>query len=281
MAPTTALTDTIKFEQSLLDRRPWAELPSRHWRYRLGYVPSTESLTTQQNGQDYLELRFGVDSKRNLKFVFAICDGVGSSYRGDVAARSMGDWLCNTMWGKWGDTISAVQLGDNLWKRLKEMPPEVVNPIDDEPIPDDIPALMRSALTRQREVGSQTMFIGGRLTQGKLSFASCGDLRLFVLDDEFNSLYTYRPDTDSRWSSKRGVIGEIVPHVIDDPEMMRHVRHIIAHSDGLKDAELWKLSDAELSDHIGMLQAREDSDDISYVHIELTDPPVQRPLFSE
>src|ERR1043165_8546798 len=62
------------------------------WRYL--YFRSAESFANLAPSQDFLTFQHADDT-----FVFAVCDGVGQSFFGDVASRLLGDlltdWLCS------------------------------------------------------------------------------------------------------------------------------------------------------------------------------------------
>ncbi|HVO43889.1 MAG TPA: hypothetical protein VMT34_14765, partial [Aggregatilineales bacterium] len=130
---------------------------------RYTYGRSSESQVSGQPGQDYLRLYIGQAHRtERAKVTFAVCDGVGSSFMGDFAARRLGDFLCETLWGsRIHHAPSPETLGEQLAGELAELRPMVDAEIRDYPLPTDLSPLVRNALYRQRDYGSESMFVCG------------------------------------------------------------------------------------------------------------------------
>ena len=148
------------------------------------YARSNDSQHSNQPGQDYLEFIGGTSSQGNPKFVFAVCDGVGSSFMGHIAAQKVGECLCERLWGKQSEVLPGHNLATNLAETLKQLTEKVNKEIQDFQLPDDLPSLARSALEKQRIYGSETMFVCGRLVNNRLVLAWLGDVRLQVLTEK-------------------------------------------------------------------------------------------------
>src|SRR5690349_24469105 len=57
------------------------------------YNRSIDSIQANTIGQDYVVFRYGPTD-----LTFAVCDGVGQSFMGDLAARLLGDALVDWLW---------------------------------------------------------------------------------------------------------------------------------------------------------------------------------------
>lgn len=250
-----------------------AQVDSIYVRY--AYARSHESQHSNQPGQDYLEFQLGGSSANKPKFVFAVCDGVGSSFMGNIAAQRVGEFLCKELWGKWGEFIpSSANFGEHLSKRLGNLTDFVNQEVRDYQISDDLPILIRTALEKQRDYGTETMLVCGRLIGNSLALAWLGDVRLQLLTNEYTPVdgFEYVPDTNERWSSKEGIRGgNLHTFVVDDPDVLSRIKHIVAFSDGLAAYEdrLSQMRSDEIDTAIQQLSETPLSDDISFIHFIL------------
>lgn len=250
-----------------------AQVDSIHVRY--AYARSHESQHSNQPGQDYLEFRLGGSSANKPKFVFAVCDGVGSSFMGHIAAKRVGECLCDELWGKWSKFIPASSnFSKNLSTRLGNLTDVVNQEVYDYQIAGDLPPLMRTALEKQKRYGTETMFVCGRLIGGSLALAWLGDVRLQLLTEQLTPVsgFEYTPDTNRRWSSREGIRGgNLQTFIADDPEVLLSVKHILAFSDGLASFEqrLSSMIPDDINCAIQQLAETPLSDDISFIHFTL------------
>src|ERR1051326_1043566 len=61
---------------------------------RYVYDLSRDSRESNQPGQDYLVFRYGAG-----RLAFAVCDGVGASFLGQLAAQFLAEHLVDWLWG--------------------------------------------------------------------------------------------------------------------------------------------------------------------------------------
>ncbi len=258
------LSQTRETEAHLVRRASFA--------YRYAYARSTESRLAGDPGQDYLALR-----EDNTCLVFALCDGVGQSFFGDLAARQVGDALVDWLWQRSlaGDDEHSLRLA--LTRRLSSLAADVAAQVATISLPDDLSPLVREVLERKRSAGSHTTLVAGRvdLTANRVALVWLGDspIRLWQknggertaeLGDTFH--------TESRWSSQAGVVGAL--NVFLTP--LHQVSRIVAYSDGLSSvADVLTASPAsrQLDAVISDLAGAPTSDDISLIEIWLGPMP--------
>jgi len=270
MSPSPVIYHTAQDAEMPIQQ---AQVDTIHVRY--AYARSHESQYSNQPGQDYLEFHLGGSSANKPKFVFAVCDGVGSSFMGNIAAQRVGECLCEELWGKWGKFIPASpNFGEHLSKRLRSLTDFVNQEVRDYKIGDDLPSLMRTALEKQKGYGTETMFVCGRLIGNSLALAWLGDVRLQLLTEDLTPVsgFEYVPDTNRRWSSREGIRGGgLQTFVINEPEALLSVKHILAFSDGLLSYEqhLPSMSSDDINSAIQQLAETPLSDDISFIQFTL------------
>ncbi|MEP7284803.1 MAG: protein phosphatase 2C domain-containing protein [Chloroflexota bacterium] len=252
-------------------------------RYSLGdtllryvYARSAESQSYHQLGQDYFKVAWGESSSHQPKIVFALCDGVGSSFMGHLGAQLVGDDLCEKLWSRAlnpSPPKTSAQLIQRLTLYLIQFRSISQETIQNHALPSNLPVLTRRALDNQREYGSEAMFVCGMLLNQGWFFAWLGDARLQVLDEQFAPVngFIQQPDTRCRWSSKVGPRGDIQSMIFRGDDVKR-IKHILAFSDGLASIEtpLAQLSDETISTSIASLETSPASDDISLLHFILS-----------
>jgi serine/threonine protein phosphatase PrpC len=252
---------------------PIQEVRGGGFKIRYTYARSSEAQASDQIGQDYLGLYIGQARKtEHPKVTFAVCDGVGSSFMGDFAARRLGEFLCETLWGSRIHRLPSLQtFYDQLMRELDTLQPPAHAAIQNYELPADLSPLVRNALIKQRDYGSETMVVCGRLSSDCYIFACLGDARLHLLDEKGDAVYSHIPDTAQRWSTREGVRGTLSPLVLKGAELKR-IQHILAYSDGLAGflpRDLALLPDGELDAAIKALGETTASDDISLIHIHI------------
>src|SRR5262249_28181962 len=109
------------------------------WRY--AYARAAESSAAHQPGQDYLTFR-----RDHRTLVFALCDGVGQSFCGDIAARMVGDTLIEWLWRIHPAETDARSLQDELHATLIALTQPASQRVHAHPLPPDFPALLREVL---------------------------------------------------------------------------------------------------------------------------------------
>jgi serine/threonine protein phosphatase PrpC len=79
---------------------PMTTIRGRDFAIRYLYSRSSESQTANVLGQDTLRFRYS-----DNKIVFAVCDGVGQSFNGQLASQFLGDNLVKWLWGLPDETL--------------------------------------------------------------------------------------------------------------------------------------------------------------------------------
>ena len=82
---------TQRVPQSIETPVTFVSAPGAYVRY--AYSRSSDSMTSHIDGQDYLCFQHN-----DQRLVAVICDGVGSSFCGNLAARILGDGLLEWLW---------------------------------------------------------------------------------------------------------------------------------------------------------------------------------------
>ncbi len=242
------------------------------------YRRSSESRGHNAPGQDYLTF----DSTEN-GLAFVVCDGVGQSFCGDLAAKFLGDVLVQRSASIYEEIL---RNGDNqqanmtsLLNELQEAGQQCVQSFS---LPDDMPPMVRQALEGQREYGSETMFVYGYLEHAEANPEREPQLWLFWLGDAEVQLYSPEGEpipiaeanwtAQERWSTTRGIRGSDQVHMWQWPA--DEIGRILVYSDGLAGLadRLYELVEQphELEAQIDQASQAPKSDDISFMDIALT-----------
>ena len=198
-------------------------VPARPAEVRLLLDRSRESAQADEPTQDYLAVR--CDPRR---LSFAVTDGVGSSFLGDVAAQILAAQLAD-----WLAASDAGPLEVALDRFLHGLSQEVVEQVARWPLPDSVSGFVRAALDQQRAYGSEAMFACGvvDLTGGRdaiVTVAWLGDTHLRVIMRDGRQ-YDHSGQTADRWSSRLGPRGAVSSRAWPVAEVAR----VIACTDGL------------------------------------------------
>ncbi|MFN3763249.1 MAG: protein phosphatase 2C domain-containing protein, partial [Anaerolineae bacterium] len=242
--------------------------------YRYAYARSADSRASGDPGQDYLALR-----EDGVRLAFALCDGVGQSFYGDLAARLLGDALVDYLWEL--HPADSEALREDLAAFLDRLVEAASAQVAAYPLPEGLPPMLRQVLEEKRALGSESTFVAGLLDTeaGVLHLAWMGDsrLRLWGPDGEFTARLGDTFHTQERWSTRRGRVGEL--HTLSVP--LRELRYAVAYSDGL--ARLDRVMtrhfrDASIQAVIDDTLLRPESDDIAFLEIWLGNRrPSERP----
>lgn len=252
----------------------------------IGYLfaRSSESFSQNGPGQDYIAIQQTDD-----QICFAVCDGVGSSFCGQLAARFLGDALVNWLVGRSEDDLQDIeQFQIKATQALMELTPEASRMVTEYEIPSRIPALVKIALEGQKQYGSETVFAAGRLDfpkdgswhDGRLVMVWMGDTQAFLYDLQGSRFeFSDQWHNSHRWSTLLGLKGVDRVHVWSSP--LEQISRVVVHSDGLKslsDQILKLISENALDDRVSQLRELPSSDDVSLVCI---DRRPRRPLLQE
>ncbi len=262
LASLVPIPDGFRVLPDPLHGQPLLRIPARPADVRLLLDRSYESAQAGEPTQDYLAVR--CDPRR---LSFAVTDGVGSSFLGDVAAQilaiALADWFAS---GPGGDQVAPA-----LDRYLRELSKEMAERVANWPIAESVPALIRAALDQQRSYGSEAMFVAGTVDlSGRrgatAAVAWLGDTRLRVIMRDGRSL-DHSGRTNDRWSSRlgpRGMVQSQAWHVAD-------VARVVACTDGvisMLDSAV-ELSDAALQEVMARHAQRPGNDDMALVDIGL------------
>ncbi|GAB4474561.1 MAG: hypothetical protein Kow00124_14720 [Anaerolineae bacterium] len=258
--------------QSIETAVTFVEAPGAYVRY--AYSRSSDSMASQIDGQDYLCFKYN-----DQRFVAVVCDGVGSSFCGNLAARILGDSLLEWLWSL--DILyvnGPAALQEAAISYLNRLQRQAQREVEEYEIPAEIGGLVRQALEAQRAYGSEAIFAAVRIDhpgftipEGLISVLWMGDTTITVLDHAGQPLDMggEHSNTD-RWSSARGVRGRLFTWMHDLSEVARVVSYtdgLLAHADKLLD-----YSDARLDREIRAGSRLPSSDDVAFIDVVLRSP---------
>ena len=253
----------------------------KRFSYRLAYARATETQAADNIGQDYLTL-----CESEEVFIFVLCDGVSQSFYGDLAAKYLGDALLPWL-QELPDTLTdAESFQAALHDALYALTATGTEQVQQVALPSDLPDILREVLEEKRSLGSEAMFVCGRIDlphvefpQGRVLLAWLGDARLRVWCGKRELKLPGEFETKQRWSTRRGPVAS-VPHVYAAPVHHNEtaITHLMAYSDGLTALDTWDNlpSSEELDALIAQAEASPVSDDISFLGLQLTldrEPP--------
>lgn len=257
---------------------------------RLVSMRCRESREQSLPGQDYAIL---ISNPSGTSFSLCVCDGVGSSYKGNFAARYLAGCLV-----AWLQKLPALprhsgKLIRPLHSRLNQWAREAQQTLNDFAIAPDAPELVREVLAELRQThGSETVFFCGRVDfvtpaasrpafvrRGAQSIAAQGVFlwmgniaaQLFTTSDHVIDLGE-KEDDAQRWSTARGRRGDLTVRGLT----LESFERLLIYTDGLRaigdklavlnadelDAEMQNLLEQPANDDMTVL-------DIQWLH---TDP---------
>lgn len=235
---------------------------------------------------------FIVSDLTQEKAVFALCDGVGSSFYGNIGSQILGEVL--TSWlGKisipgnfsplqasavtlWMGTLST-----QLTSELNSKTALATSIVQKKEISSQDELVRLAEITQRDDFGTQSNFACGILWPQSISLPR-GLILLFWLGNARIRLFSQNNDLTAQlgwgrdpnqlkevWSSKDGVVGTIHAHVTD----FAAVTHVMAYSDGLENAEQHirpNLEAAQLEKLVKYSQSVKD-DDATFVEWSVMD----------
>ncbi len=192
------------------------------------YSRSIDSITGGTTGQDYVAFHY---DDKNL--AFAVCDGVGQSFMGDVAARALGDGLVSWLW-EIRQPEDAAGFSAAAHEALNDLTRETKKLVADYALPESLPPILKQALEMQRAYGSESMFVAGRICLGGpgtwVALCWLGDAPVAAVDVD-GKLVDLSPhgQTSERWNATTGVKGVIHAWVSHGETIAR----VAGYTDGL------------------------------------------------
>jgi protein phosphatase 2C-like protein len=248
-----------------LHGQPLIRVPAEPAQVRVLLDRSRESALAGEPTQDYLAVR--VDRSR---LSFAVTDGVGSSFLGDVAAQILAahvaEWLAPQ------PTTDSDRLASAFTAFLHELSQEMAERVAAWPLPAGVSAIVQTALDQQRAYGSEAMVAcgvvdlsGGRAATAAIAWLGDARLRVITRDGRQSDHYG---QTSDRWSSRLGPRGAAGCRIWPASEVVR----IIACTDGLLpelDSTV-ELPDDQLRQRLHSLAQRPGNDDMALIDVGLT-----------
>lgn len=245
---------------------------------RYMYDRSSDSKANGEPGQDYLIFCY-----TSHRMAFAVCDGVGGSFLGNLAAHFLGAHLVKWLW-EHPSLVTREQIQRDLSQHLRELVGPASHLIENYPLPHGLQPIVREVLEEKRAYGSEAMFVCGRIewsaerSSSQVVLAWLGDAELQVCDRS-GRWHRLHGTVAERWSTIRGPRGnlQVLIAPVDD------IARIIGYSDGLRSLAdyLRHLPDSVLDHALKRLGQDPRSDDLSLVDIALDEqhmPPEIVPL---
>ena len=239
---------------------------------------SRDSKQNDALGQDFICYSFVGEC-----LTFAVCDGVSQSFYGDLAARFIGEhlvtWLADLA------ISSEAEFESQLDTVLKQWVQDGNALVQAKIIKPSLPPMLKDALHRKRDNGSEAMFIAGRIDLKARQLVMCwmGDMRFWLWDNHGAAMEI--PDavweTKERWSSRIGPksgtdVGNA--HVMLRP--LTGVSRLTVHSDGIGSrTDILRAISLEGLDQVAAdLGAAAASDDVSIFDVAIQSIKVGEPL---
>ena len=178
------------------------------WRY--AYHRSADTRKANDPGQDYLTFRYS-----DRAFVFALCDGVGQSFFGDLASRFLGDALMDWLWNHLPPELNPEPAVESLNQRLGAITGDGSRLVRSQRLPTGIPKMLYEVLEQKRSIGSESTFACGRIDlpggdypDGRMVLAWMGDsrIRMWGPGGERTAEFGDTFKTEQRWSTRVGPV---------------------------------------------------------------------------
>lgn len=236
---------------------------------RLLYQRCHEARAQDLPGQDYARV---LGMPNGVSLSLCVCDGVGSSYKGDFAARYVAirlvDWL-DELESLPSETQTFTQ---QLARQLGQWALEAQAELRARAIPAGITEVVREVLEDLRdEFGSEAVFFAGRIDRppgasaARAVFCWMGNISAYLFTSATEGVYIRPADDAVRWSTGRGMRG--IPGV--RLFALDGLKRLLIHTDGCDSlsADLPFLSDDDLRARCEAELATPASDDMTILDI--------------
>lgn len=236
---------------------------------RLLYQRCAEARMQNLAGQDYAR---ALSAPTGNTLAFCVCDGVGSSYKGDFAAAFLGERLVSWLDGLDGVPTTDEPFAVRLRTRLAQWATEAQVELSTQPLPPETQPMVREVLEDLRgEYGSETVFFAGRIDRtphssvARAVFCWMGNVSAYLFTSAMEGMYIRPADDAVRWSTGRGLRGAPGVRLFT----LDGLKRLLVHTDGCDNLseELAFLSDAELRERCEALLAAPASDDMTMLDI--------------
>jgi hypothetical protein len=235
---------------------------------------SAEAIESDLSNEDYVTYRY--DDQR---LAFALCDGVGQSFFGELAARFLGEKLVDWLWALPDDAGDEVaKHAERLFNNLHKWTESATEIIKEHPLPKDkANSLRRKALERKRDAGSASVFACARIDAANRE-AGCvafwlGNTQLRFWDARGQEVLIPEGHVhEEQWSTAKGPLNSDVVHHLALPNLADEgIRRLTAHTDGVHqfvDA-VGGLTKSRLEKLMQELEDDPASDDVSLLDVKL------------
>ncbi len=192
------------------------------------YARSGDSVSAGTVGQDYVAFRYD-----DANLTFAVCDGVGQSFMGDLAARVLGNGLVDWLWDI-KRPMTAEEFSETAAEALNELTESSAQQVTDFKLPEHLPPIVKQALEMQRQYGSESMFVAGRIhldsSEPWVAICWLGDSPVAAIDID-GKLVDLGPKghTSERWNATTGIKGTVHTWV----GSAKQVARVAGYTDGL------------------------------------------------
>ncbi|HEX9990895.1 MAG TPA: protein phosphatase 2C domain-containing protein [Chloroflexia bacterium] len=235
------------------------------------FQKSADAMETGAKNED--SIAWDVDPSGEI-VTFVVCDGVGGSYLGHVAARFLAQRLASGF-KTWAQTASPEDMftGEELQRQLDRWRESGQALLEKQPVSTDISPLLAEVLKNRKRDGSHAVFFCGYidLRPGRNSFfAWMGNVTGQVFDVQGKGLLDLSKMKDDRvrWTTAHGCLG--TPQV--SWIQTSRIRRVLVTSDGLEEifgrlSRVYKRSDYAAV--VAKLREKSYSDDASMLSLWL------------
>ena len=251
----------------------------------LSYRKSEDAALGLQS-EDYI-----VSNINSRKTIFILCDGVGSSFYGNLGSQILGESLL-----KWLEKIETPRekkqdvdewqrhLTQELKSELNNLTSLATNIIQQKELNSDNEMVRLAEATQRDDFGTQSNFACGMIWPRSDSLPD-GLILLFWLGNARIRIFNQNVDLTHQtgwgnnpgqllevWSSKDGVLGTIYSYTAD----LSSVTHVIAYSDGLENVDEKikpNLNGAQLDELVRHSQSIKD-DDVTFLELSANNKEV-------
>jgi hypothetical protein len=239
------------------------------WRY--AYQRSADARKSGTVGQDAVAYRASED-----RFVVALCDGVGNSFLGEIAASYLADELVNLLWGLELALENAPDLQVKLAAQLQELAGKAHSIVENAHLPESLPAIAAQAMERKRATGSQSTLVAAIVVgqsdgSARAAVVHLGDSRIRLWTDGIEDRdCSGTPMSGQVWSSHGGILGGSLSVSVRDILPAAGIR-IVAYSDGLDilDSGPWPRTARAIESSLDLASDSVGSDDASFIEMTL------------
>jgi hypothetical protein len=238
---------------------------------RLLSVRSQEAQSQNLVNQDYAQMCIRQDGS---SLCFCVCDGVGSSYKGDFAAQYLATCVVQWLQDLTSTHVHASTFAEELNVQLNVWAREAQVKLQQIALPPETPEIVCEVLEELRDTyGSETVFLCGRIdrqssseiahpVQGVFCWMGNVTARIFLTGDCVATLGD-SDDKVARWSTLRGARGPLTTRNMT----FSAIDLLLVHTDGLEKVaqSLCHLDNDAWRESIQQLLLLPDNDDMTAV----------------